>query len=205
MMDLSGSTITQGTRMALLLEYLPSDPFPQRRPQVSLVGSKAEVVEGLCSWRHVWSPQVWDEPTSSSSARSGLSMPGQSGGTGMQNLYQGSLVWIWKNVKKVVGVPNSLEDPWRTRYPRSSSERNFPGIALDVRKVQKTQGKRGIVGSGLAVYHPEVRNIVRESQFVNHKSRNVLHTSALVPLLVLVHCLRTGPTLRAGCVLSCVA
>lgn len=28
MMDLSGSTITQGTRMALLLEYLPSDPFP---------------------------------------------------------------------------------------------------------------------------------------------------------------------------------
>ena len=135
-------------------------------------------------------------------------MPGEAGErsrTGMQNCYQGSLVWIWKNVKKVVGVPNSLEDPWRTRYPRSSSERNFPGIALDVRKVQKTQGKRGIVGSGLAVYHPEVRNIVRESQFVNHKSRNVLHTSALVPLLVLVHCLRTGPTLRAGCVLSCVA
>ena len=103
MMDLSGSTITQGTRMALLLEYLPSDPFPQRRPQVSLVGSKSEVVEGLCSWRHVWSPQVWDEPTSSSSAPQGLSMPGETGGTGKQNLYQESLVWNWKNVKRIYG------------------------------------------------------------------------------------------------------
>lgn len=52
MMDLSGSTIAQGTRTALLLENLLSDPFPQRRPQVSLVGSETEIVEGLSSWCH---------------------------------------------------------------------------------------------------------------------------------------------------------
>ena len=63
---------------------------------------------------------------------------GQSGLTGMQNSYQAPLLQIWKNVKKVAIIPKSLEDPVRTRVPRSLIRSNFPGIASDGRKERKT-------------------------------------------------------------------
>lgn len=60
---------------------------------------------------------------------------GVTGWTGMQNIYRGRLVMIWKNVKKVGGLPKVVEDPVRTRYPRSSSDLNFPGRAGRAAKV----------------------------------------------------------------------
>ena len=85
---------------------------------------------------------------------------GQTGGTGMQNLYQESLVQIWKNVKKVAGVPKGVEDPVRTRYPRSESGLNFPGIASDGWKERKTLAIRGFARTDATGYRPATSDIL---------------------------------------------
>jgi len=78
----------------------------------------------------------------------------------MQNLYQESLVQIWKNVKKVAGVPKGVEDPVRTRYPRSESGLNFPGIASDGWKERKTRRFLGFTGTDVPGYRPATSSIL---------------------------------------------
>jgi hypothetical protein len=97
---------------------------------------------------------------------------GCAGGTGTQNFYQGSLVRIWKNVKKVAGLPNSLEDPVRTRMPRSEFGLNFPGIAPDGRKERKTLAILGFNGTDVAGYRPATSNILEMACNIREKAQH---------------------------------